>query len=297
VEDVVALLPLLVLLAGLVTVSLGAAAARRSPPSRETAVAAGRRHALRTAVAAIGLGIAAAVYVGAAQLGNVSPGGLGVTALLVPITFGVAHTLVLGVGELTWPRPDGEVRRARLVHRGLLDAAPRRLVRAGAAAAGLTVVTLVGGALLADSTGRGVTFRSDPFTAGAGPFPGLFYGLPAGLGLLVLSLLAAAVLRLVANRAAVATQDDRIETALRRASAHRVLRVAVGVPLFVSGGLLFVGGNALHSVASSSGGSAMLGPVGACVAVLGIAAMLAGVVVACLPAPSVPADAPAVPVP
>ena len=292
-----ALLPLLVLLAGTVTVSVGAAAARRSPPSRETAVAAGRTHALRTAVAAICLGIAAAVYVGAVQLGNSSAGGLGITTMLVLVTFGVVHTLVLGLGELTWPRPDGEVRRARLVHRGLLDAAPRRLVLAGTVAAGLTVVTLAGGALLADADGRHFAWSSDGFSGSAGPFPGLFYGRPAALGLLVLTLLAAAVLRLVANRPAVATADERIEAALRQASAHRVLRVAVGVPLFVSGGLLFVGGNALHSAAASSGGSPFLGPVGACVAVLGLAAMLAGVVVACLPAPSVPADAPAVGVP
>jgi hypothetical protein len=293
----VALLPLLLLLAVVGTVSVGLVTARQAPPSREAAVAAGRAHARRTAGAAVGLGVAAAVYVGATQPGNSSPGGLGITALLVPITFGVAHTVVLGVGELTWPRPHGEVRRARLVHRGLLDAAPGRLVRVGGAAAALTVVTLLGGALLAGDDGRNFRWSSGDYGGAAGPFPGSFYGLPAGLGLLLLSLLAVAVLRLVANRPAVATADERIETALRRASAHRVLRVAVGVPLFVSGGLLFVGGNALHSAATSSGGSPFLGPVGACVAVLGIASMLAGVVVCCLPAPSVPADASAVPSP
>jgi hypothetical protein len=296
VEDDVALLPLLVLLAGTVTVAVGAATAQHSPPSRETAVAAARAHAVRTAVAAIGLGLAAAVYVGSVQLGNSSAGGLGITAILVLVTFGVVHTLVLGLGELTWPRPDGEVRRARLVHRGLLDAAPRRLVRATAVAAALAIVTLVVGALLADDSGRHFPWTSGPYSSFAGPFPGLFYGLPAALGLGLLAVLAAAVLWIVANRPAVATADERIEAALRRASAHRVLRVAAGVPLFVAGGLLFVGGNAVHSVASSSGGALFLGPVGACVAVLGIVSMLAGVVVACLPAPSVPADAPAVPV-
>jgi len=290
----VALLPLLVLLAGIITVAFGAAAARRSPPSRETAVAAGRAHAVRTAVAAIGLGLAAAVYVGAAQPGNSAPGGLGITALLVPVAFGIVHTVVVGVGELTWPRPDGEVRRASLVHRGPLDAAPDRLVLAAAVAGGLAVVTLVGGALLAGDSGRNFVWTADGFSGSTGPFPGLFYGLPAGLGLLVLALVAVAVLRLVANRPAVATEDEWIETALRRASAHRVLRVAVGVPLFVSGGLLLTGGNALHSAAAGSGGPPLLGPVGA---VIGIVSMLAGVVVACLPAPSVPADAPAVGVP
>jgi hypothetical protein len=295
VEDDVALLPLLVLVAGVLTVSVAVVVARHAPPSRETAVAAGRRHAARTAVAAMGLGIAAAVYVGAAQLGNSAPGGLGVTALLVPITFGVVHTVVLGLGELTWPRPEGEVRRARLVHRGLVDAAPRLLIRAGTAAAALTVVTLVGGALLADPSGRAFSYSSGPFTADASPFPGPFYGIPAGVGLAVLGLLAGAVLWIVANRPAVATGDDRIEAALRRASIHRVLRVTAGVPLFVSGGLLLTAGGALQSVAGSSGGSPTFGPVGAGTAVLALVTMLAGVVACCLPAPSVPVDAPAVP--
>ena len=57
-----ALLPLLVLIAGTATVAFGAATARRSPPSRETAVAVARSHGVRTAVAAIGLGLAAALY-------------------------------------------------------------------------------------------------------------------------------------------------------------------------------------------------------------------------------------------
>ena len=75
------------------------------------------------------------------------------------------------------------MRRARLAHRGLLDAAPRLLVRAGVAAAALTIVTLVVGALLADASGRSFPYRAGPYTADASPFPGLFYGLPAGLGL------------------------------------------------------------------------------------------------------------------
>ena len=291
------LVPLGLLLAVVVTVALGTAVVRRSPPSREAAVGAGRAHAIQSAGAALLLGFLAAGYVGATQLGNGSPGGLGVTALLIPITFGVVHTLVLAAGELTWPRPDGEVRRARLVHRGLLDAAPRWLVRLAAGAAALATVTLVGGALLADSDGRSFSY-GNPFGGGLGtasPFPGGFYGVPAGVGLLVLALTAAVALRIVANRPAVATADEGIETALRRASAHRVLRVAVGVPLFVTGGLLFIGGRALHSVATSGAESGLLDAAGAATSLIGGAAMLAGVVVACIRAPGVPADAPAVP--
>ena len=292
------LVPMGLLLAVVITVALATAVVRRSPPSREAAVAAGRAHAGHSAAAALLLGSLAAGYVGATQLGNGSPGGLGVTALLVPITFGVVHTLVLAVGELTWPRPEGQVRRARLVHRGLLDAAPRWLVRLAAVAVALAAVTLVGGALLADADGRSFT-HGDPFVGGlatASPFPGAFYGVPAGSGLLVLALTAAVALRIVANRPAVATGDEGIETALRRASAHRVLRVAVGVPLFVSGGLLFIGGRAVHSVATNGAASGVLDAAGAVTSLVGGVAMLVGVVVACIRAPGVPADAPAVPV-
>jgi hypothetical protein len=292
----VGLVPLSLLLAVVGTVVIGTAVARRSPPSRETAVTAGRAHAVQSALAAILLGVLAAGYVGATELANDSPGGLGVTALLVPITFGVVHTLVLAAGELTWPRPQGEVRRARLVHRGLLDAAPPWLVRLAGVAGAMATTTLVGGALLADDDGRSVSY-GNPFASGlatASPFPGSFYGLPAGVGLLVLAIATAITLWIVANRPAVATADEGIESALRRASAHRVLRVAVGVPLFVTGGLLFVGGRSLHAAASSTVSSGLLDAAAATASLIGAAAMLTGVVVACIRAPAVPADAPVV---
>ena len=281
------------------TVATATVVVRRSPPSRETAVAAARRHAVHSAGAALLLGLLAAGYVGAAELGNSSPGGLGVTALLIPIAFGVVHTLVLAAGELTWPRPVGEVRRARLVHRGLVDAAPRWLVRMAVVAGVLATTALVGGAALADPDGRSVSYGYE-VTVGRGissasPFPGSFYGVPAGVGLLVLALLTAGALWIVANRPAVATEDERIESALRRASAHRVLRVAVGVPLSVTGGLLFVGGRALHSVSTGAVPAGLLDAAGAVASLVGGAAMLVGVVVACIRAPGVPADAPAVP--
>ena len=290
------LIPLGMLLALVLTVALGTTVARRSPPSREAAVAAGRTHAVQAAGAAIVAGAGAAVYVGAIGLGDI---GSGILALLVPITFGLVHTVVLAVGELTWPRPRGEVRRARLVHRGLLDAAPDWLVRTGRAAGGLVLTTLVGGALLADDDGRHVAYRigegPGAIDATAGPFPGLHYGLPAAVGLAVLTACAIGALWIVATRPAVATSDEGIESALRRASAHRVLRVAVGVPLFVGGGLLFTGGRAVHAVASSGAAPGLLDAAGAAGSLLGGAAMVAGVVVACIRAPGVPADAPAVP--
>ncbi|MCZ2823172.1 MULTISPECIES: hypothetical protein [unclassified Modestobacter] len=306
-----AVVPLLTVLVLAAAVALVLGVLRRSPPSREASVHAARRHARLAATAAVALGAAAALLVAVREVGNSAPGGLGVTGLLVPIVFGVVHTVVLAVGELTWPRPQGEVRRARLVRRGLLDAAPRWLVRTAAVATALAVAVLVGGARLADETGRRVTYGSTsggPFAADdagwwtaqgstpggalswstASPFPGLFYGRPAAIGLLALALVTVAALWVVANRPAVATEDERIETALRRASAHRVLRGAVGATLVVAGGLLLVGGMAVSNV----GALPVPGWAGG---LPGLLTMLAGLVVLCLRAPGVPVDSPTVP--
>lgn len=287
-----ALVPLLTVLVLAAAVALVLVVLRRSPPSREASVHAARRHARLAATAAGALGAASALLVAVREVGNSAPGGLGVTGLLVPIAFGVVHTVVLAAGELTWPRPQGEVRRARLVRRGLLDAAPRWLVRTAAVAAALAVGVLAVGALMADETGRRVTHGS---TAGgdlswstASPFPGLFYGRPAAIGLLALGVVTLAALWVVANRPAVATEDERTETALRRASAHRVLRGAVAATLVAIGGLLLVGGMAVSNV----GALPLPGWVGG---LPGLLTMLAGLVVLCLRAPGVPADSPTVP--
>lgn len=291
------LLLLLPVLAGTVALVV-TGIVRRSPPSRETAVAAARAHARLGSVAAVVLGGAAALWTGTARLEDaVGPGSLGVTALLVPIAFGVVHTAVLAVTELTWPRPEGAVRRARLARRGLLDAAPRWLVRTARVAATAAVLTLTAGAALAGPDGRSLTVADPPFRATASPFAGPVYGVPAALGLVLLAAGTAGALWVVANRPAVATEDDRVEAALRAASAHRVLRGTTAATLVVIGGLLGVSGNAVWAVASSSGRDvlAVLGVVGVVTAGCGFAALLTAAVVLCVRAPRVPAGEPAVP--
>ena len=288
------LLPLLVVLALVGTVALGAFMTRPPVPSLETAVAAARRHARRTSWVAVGLGVAAAL--GTAATSSTLAGGLGVTILRTPVVYAVVHVLVLAIGELTWPRPVGEVRRARLVHRGLLDAAPRRLLQLSLGAAALAAVTVTTGGLLAGPDGRTLTYTVGDGGAGtrswsSSPFPGWFYGRPAAVGLLLVLAVAIATLWIVATRPAVATRDDRVESALRRASAHRVLRAATGALLFDTGGLVFITGTSMPDAAP--------GPfqaLGVVLVVVGVALVLAGAVVACLRAPDVPAPAPAVPV-
>jgi hypothetical protein len=291
----VALLPLLTVLVLAVAVAGGVALARRSPPSAESTVAAARQHARLTSTAAVVLaGVAALVTGATSPLNGGGAGSLGRQALLVPICFGVAHTVVLALGELTWPRPEGQVRRARLVRRGLLDAGPRWLLRLTCGAAVAAVVTIGGGALLADADGRSFsqTSADGRMTSIHSPFAGLAYGRPTAIGLLALAAAVVTALWIVANRPAVATDDERIEGALRRASAHRVLRGAATAVLVVTGGLLAVSGMAVAGVATG-----VLSAAGTGAALLGVAGALAGVVVLAVRAPGVPADRPSPAVP
>src|SRR5690348_6999478 len=100
------LLPALLVLALAVVLGTGAAVVRRAPVSAESTVAAARRHAALTAAAAQVLGVVAALGTATSEaLRSGRPGQAGVAVLLVPVAYAVVHTVVLAVGELTWPRP------------------------------------------------------------------------------------------------------------------------------------------------------------------------------------------------
>ena len=266
----------------------------RTPPSREPAVADARRHALGTSAVAMGAAACAALGCATVCLALLSgPGVFGRTLLLLPLAAGIAHTVVVALGELTWPRPRGDMRHARLVRRGPLDAAPRGLVRLAATTLGVIVVLLVTGALAADHTGRRITVGPLGAHVPAGPFPGSHYGGPVAAGLLVLVLVTGVALHVVANRAAVATQDPRVEAAMRRASTHRVLRGATAAGLVLAAELLFMVGSALRDVGSITGPTTptVLGVIGLLTVIAAVATAVTAVIVACLRAPTVPADA------
>jgi hypothetical protein len=287
----VALLPVLCVLALVAAVAVGAALTRPAPPSLETAVAAARRHARRTAHLAVALALVSAL--GTAWSGSTMGGQLGVTVLRVPIVFALTQVAVLAAGEVSWPRPTGQVRRARLARRGLFDTAPGWLLRAATLATLAAALVIGAGAVLAAPDGRSLTWTTGvPLQEGTlseshSPFAGWFYGRPTAIGLLVLVVVTLATLRVVATRPAVATEDDRVETALRRASAHRVLRAAAAAVLVDTGGLLLVSGVAVPDIAPRP-----LQLLGYGLAVVGVLALLGGAVVACVRAPDVPAGRP-----
>lgn len=289
-----AVLPWLLVCVLALVVAGGSALIRRTAPSRGAAAADARRHALGTSVTAIVVAAVAALGCGMTCLSLLSgPGVYGRTLLLMPLVAGIAHTIAVLLGELTWPRPQGDVRHARLARRDLLDAAPRTLVRLAAVTLAALVVILVTGALTADHTGRRIAVALPDGEVTARPFPGLHYGGPVAVGLIVLVLVTGVALRVVSDRPAVTAEDPRIEAALRRASAHRVLRGATAGGLMLAAGLLLMVGTSLRSLGSITGTAATagLGAVGGVAVVAAVAAGLTAVVVACLRAPTVPADA------
>ena len=232
------------------------------------------------------------------------------TAVDVPLAFEIAHFVILLSGELSWPQPDGAVRRARLHRRGALENAARWQLGVGAVGLVSAAATIGVGAVTSDD-GEGflLTAAEGRIQSGGVPFAGWTYGAPAALGLAALVVTALVTLRVVAQRSAVATDDEAAETALRRASAHRVLRVADAVVLFVTGGLAHVSGNAVHSAAASTIDSAaanglavgdaprVLSVLGQVVGPAGLLLALAGLVVLAVPPPGVRADRPGAPVP
>jgi len=221
-----------------------------SGPLPQTARAA-RRHAIATTAVASAVGLLAAVV--ASVVAATSTGlAIGLWTGLVPALAGLAFVGVHAAGEATWPRQAGQVRRASLQRRTAADVAPRLLRTAATTWAASLVVALIAFGLLADESGRAfrVTFADSSSTAG--PFPGWFYGVPLLAATAVVALVTWGALHLVAARAAVADAAPHWDLALRRLSAHRILRGTQGVLGLTLAGVLGVAGNALRTAGSGS---------------------------------------------
>ncbi|GEN80871.1 hypothetical protein [Actinotalea fermentans] len=273
----------------LVVVALGLAAAlsRQPVPPPSEAAEAARRHGVLVSIAAWAL----PSIVGPLLLLQLSDlylrwGGTGGpatwNALLVglyPALFGLGYLGVHAIGERTWPRPAGPVRRAALVHRRVSDVAPRWLRRTVNGLAVATVVVLVVCGATGADDGRSITtsaFSGDAFTTrSASPYPGWHFALPLLVAVVLVALAAEGVLRLVARRPAIVDADPTYDAASRRLSAHRALRGAVLVIGCSLAGVLVVAGTALQGVE--------LRPLGLAAAVLGVVVGLGSIVVAAIP--------------
>lgn len=141
------------------------------------------------------------------------------------VQLGAPTVFALGVlvaGELTWPRPRGSVRTARLEHRGVIALVPRYM-------------TAVAGFFLAyNLLILATTLARDPGSASAQQ---LLAGWAPWLLLTVAAV--AGVLKLISVRPVVPGTAPEADAALRLASAHRVLRTAAGVMIMLawSGGV------------------------------------------------------------
>lgn len=267
----------------------------------ETAVAA-RRHAGVVSALAWGIALTAPPLVLAPTALQVmratraSSLTVGVLTGLAPASAGLLFLGVHLIGELSWPRPTGTLRRAALIRRTLGDIVPRRLGAVTLTWAALLTITLVSCGIVA-TDGRSVTRTWPGGSSTASPFPGWFYGLPLLLATLVILVGTRAVLRLIAARPAVMDTQPAWDLSLRRLSAHRVLR---GVQLVIgatTSGVLAVTSSAVISIGRSGGTdpATASGPLAAVGVALGVLAALVGVAsIAIALVPGQPASAPLV---
>lgn len=283
-------LPLL-LVGALVVLAMALAA--RPAPAPSAAAERARRHGTVVNVVAwvlpltVGTAVLGPLAVIAVRTGGVD--GATWNALLAglyPAIVGLEFLGVHAVGERTWPRPAGAVRRAALVHRRAGDVAPRwirRLVLGWALAA---VVALVAFGLTAAADGRSVHHGSST----ASPYPGWDFGVPLLVAVVLVALAAEAVLRLVARRPAIVGTDPAYDAESRRLSAHRALRGAQLVLGATLAGVLAFAGISLQNVG--------LRPLGGTITVTSLLVALAALVVTLVPArtpAAVPPAAPTVP--
>ncbi|WP_047234153.1 hypothetical protein, partial [Cellulosimicrobium funkei] len=174
-------------------------------------------------------------------------------------------------------------RAATLRPRTVDDVAPRGLRRLAWSLGVLVVLLAVVGALTAGDDGRSVTRVAGDSTSTASPYPGAFYGVWLALAAVLVVAGAEGVLRLVARRPAVAQVDEAWDVALRRASAHRVLRGAQLALGLTAAGMLGVGANAAARVGYP-------GAVVLVVVAVGLALAAIAVVVRAAPDPDTWAD-------
>ena len=284
-------------------VLLIAALVQRPVPAPSEAAAAARRHAVGVNAAAWVIAPVVAL-IGVQLLRTVWGNELyaGVAAGLLPALLGIVFLAVHAVGERTWPRPTGPVRRALLSIRDT-PRGPRWLRVLTWTWVGLLVASLLVGGVTS-SNGRAVTATYAPNAVqSTSPYPGWYYGVPLLLATLLIVAVTEGVLRLIGRRPAVVDADPAYDAASRRLSAHRALRGTQLVLALTAAGVLSVMGaalgnlrdNGLSAVGNTLGGLAVL------VSLIGMAAAVipgqpARTAAQPLPSPEAPAhttDAPA----
>jgi len=219
------------------------------PASPSEAWVAAERHARRVTAAAWVVLVPLPVLLAMSAAGYLHGPARGAFVAALPGIAGIAFLVVHAGGELTWPRPQGTVRRAPLVPRRVRDIAPRALSWLAVAWFLLLAVLLTACGLAAGTGGRSLSYaHADGVTSTSSPFPGLYYGRTIAPTMVVLALACLGVLAQVARRAAVADTAPADDTGLRRTSARRVLAGVQLVVAWTLAGCLFFAANCVASV-------------------------------------------------
>lgn len=272
-------------LAFLAPVALGLAAvvglllwdASRTPAPTEAAARANRHATIASTVAAVPFITALAWVFGSWVLGLMPRDGrlLGI----LPAIAGTSMLAVQAVGQLTWPRPTGARREADLAPRTPSDVAPRSHRMLAAVWSGLCLLLIVLFGLKAEGPRTLVQGIGSTNV----PYPGWYYGVPIGLGVVIVVVSSEAVLRLIAVRPAVDGVGRAWDLHLRRRSAGHVVKATQLVLAVTASGLLASAGwvhLALARDPEASSGTTAHGPLGVCLLVAALVVLIAATVAA-----------------
>ena len=210
--------------AALVAVAVAIAAGPRPAAGEHAHLVAYARRARGWRAAALALATVTCVAVPVLGLGG------GDTApAIAPALAGVIVIGVIGLGEITFRRPETVVRSADLRPRRLGDLMPTGwLVTATAALLALAAALLVGVVNGSPDdlgrTGRAITVICDNVTHTRTPWPGSHYAVPIALATCLSALLAIAVCAAIAGRPSPAAESSELDAGLRRWSVAGVLQ-------------------------------------------------------------------------
>ena len=188
------------------------------------------------------------------------PAGSGPVIAVAPFVVAISYCVARYVGELTWPRPKGEVRTAPLVRRTIWATGGARLIGV-LATAGLLAISLTVAGAVGDGSGRGLHTAGlvSPYggliTTTVGPFPGWYFGIPMLIGLGLSLLTTILTLNLITRRPPLTALVPAHDAAIRRTSADRLLagvQLCLGLAL---GGVWWIAGHAIYAASSDADGS------------------------------------------
>ena len=247
------------LLVALVAVAAVVVGVARRPTGMPAQADRGLRHDRLVQGLALAVAVLTAVLGGLWAMGSsTTRGGLAIP-LAGELGAGIGYLAVLAVGQLIWPRPPGPQRRAQLAPRRVQDVTGVWTSRLVTFPLLVVVLAVLLPALLAPldgpSAGDGAIYRAgwdQPPSAVVTirdvlglPWPGMRYGFPVLIALLVLLVLAGVALRAVADRATVTDAGSAWDRVARATVARRITAVTAGVLAAVGGTLVLAAGSRL----------------------------------------------------